>query len=254
MGLLENKCAVVTGAARGIGYAIAKVFAENGASVLMADVLKEDLIESSERLRRQTGQNIRYSLVDVTNKQQVEGMVLKSMDELGGLDILVNNAGIHIGHELIDFPPDEWDRVININLKGAFLCTQAAAKKMIENETQGCILYISSASGKKPDPEGGAYCASKSGVIGLMRVAALELGKHGIRANAILPGATRTKMLESVFENTPELENVLMERTALRKVAVPQDIANAALFLASNLASHITGEQLVVSGGEFMDT
>jgi NAD(P)-dependent dehydrogenase (short-subunit alcohol dehydrogenase family) len=125
---------------------------------------------------------------------------------------------------------------------------------MIEQGEGGCILSMSSASGKKPDPKGAAYCASKSAVIGFTRVLALELGPYGIRANAVLPGATDTKMLRDVVDRVPDLMDELVDRTVLDKIATPRDQANAFLFLASDLASHITGEQLVVSGGEFMET
>jgi NAD(P)-dependent dehydrogenase (short-subunit alcohol dehydrogenase family) len=123
---------------------------------------------------------------------------------------------------------------------------------MIRQGRGGSILFIASASGKKPDPEGAAYCSSKSAQIGLMRVLALELGPYGIRSNAILPGATDTEMLRGLFVKVPDLKDVLAARTPLGKMATPRDQANAALFLSSDLASHITGEQLVVSGGEFM--
>jgi NAD(P)-dependent dehydrogenase (short-subunit alcohol dehydrogenase family) len=125
---------------------------------------------------------------------------------------------------------------------------------MIEQERGGSIINMSSASGKKPDPQGAAYCSSKSAIIGITRVAALELGKYGIRVNAILPGATDTDMLRGLIKDVPGLIEELVAKTPLGKMADPRDQANAAVFLASPLASHITGEGMVVSGGEFMDT
>jgi NAD(P)-dependent dehydrogenase (short-subunit alcohol dehydrogenase family) len=125
---------------------------------------------------------------------------------------------------------------------------------MIKQGQGGCIINMSSASGKKPDPQAAAYCSSKSAIIGLTRVAALELGKCGIRVNAILPGATDTEMLRGLIRDVPGLIEELVAKTPLGKMAQPRDQANAAVFLASDLASHITGEGLVVSGGEFMDT
>jgi len=174
--------------------------------------------------------------------------------EFGRLDILVNNAGVHRGHLIVDFPVEDWDAVFAVNMRGTFLCSQAAARQMIEQGEGGCIINMSSASGKKPDPQGAAYCASKSAVIGFTRVLALELGEYGIRANAVLPGATDTKMLHDVTDRVPGLMDELVARTALDKIATPRDQANAFLFLASDLAAHITGEQLVVAGGEFMET
>ena len=138
-------------------------------------------------------------------------------------------------------------------MRGTFLCSQVVARQMIR-QRGGCILDISSASGKKADRQGSAYCASKSAVIGFTRVLALELGPYAIRANAILPGATDTEMVRELFAQLPGVREELLAKTPLGKMATPRDQANAAVFLASNLASHITGEQLVVSGGEFMDT
>jgi NAD(P)-dependent dehydrogenase (short-subunit alcohol dehydrogenase family) len=139
-------------------------------------------------------------------------------------------------------------------VRGALLCSQAAAKQMITQGEGGCILNMSSASGKKPDQKGAAYCASKSAIIGLTRVLALELGQYGIRANVVLPGATDTQMLREVVDRVPGLMDELVTRSLLNRIATPRDQANAFVFLASDLASHITGEQLVVSGGEFMET
>jgi NAD(P)-dependent dehydrogenase (short-subunit alcohol dehydrogenase family) len=192
--------------------------------------------------------------LDVTDPDSVHQALDATVAEFGRLDILVNNAGIHRGHLIVDFPVEDWEAVFAVNMRGAFLCSRAAARQMIKQGEGGCIINMSSASGKKPDPQGAAYCASKSAVIGFTRVLALELGEYRIRANAILPGATDTKMLRDVTDRVPGLMDDLVARTALDKIATPRDQANAFLFLASDLASHITGEQLVVAGGEFMET
>ncbi|MGD9316433.1 MAG: SDR family NAD(P)-dependent oxidoreductase [Anaerolineae bacterium] len=251
--LLAGKSALVTGAARGIGRAIAEVYAEHGARVAVADVLLDGAQAVAGGINASGGRAIALKL-DVTDPEAVQRAVDATVAELGRLDILVNNAGIHRGHLIVDFPLEDWDEVLAVNVRGTFLCSQAAARQMIEQGEGGCILSMSSASGKKPDPKGAAYCASKSAVIGFTRVLALELGPYGIRANAVLPGATDTKMLRDVVDRVPDLMDELVDRTVLDKIATPRDQANAFLFLASDLASHITGEQLVVSGGEFMET
>ena len=254
MNLLEGKAAIITGAAQGIGLGIAKAFAEHGADVMMTDVQHEKVEVASQELASRTGRRILASKLDVTDKAQVEQVVERTVNELGRLDVMVNNAGIHLPNLIIDIRESEWDKVFDVNVKGSLLCSQAAARAMIEQAEGGCILIVSSASGKKPDTQGAAYCSSKSALIGLTRVLALELGEYGIRANAILPGATDTPMLRGLFEEVPGLKELLESRTPLKRMATPRDQANAAVFLASDLASHITGEQLVVSGGEFMET
>jgi NAD(P)-dependent dehydrogenase (short-subunit alcohol dehydrogenase family) len=251
--LLTGKVALVTGAARGIGRAIAEVYAEHGARVAVADLLLDEAQSVAGGINAGGGRANALQL-DVADPGSVQRAVDATVAEFGRLDILVNNAGIHRGHPIVDFPVEDWEAVFAVNMRGTFLCSQAAARQMIKQGDGGCIINMSSASGKKPDPQGAAYCAAKSAVIGFTRVLALELGEHGIRANAVLPGATDTKMLRDVTDRVPGLMDELVSRTSLDKIATPRDQANAFLFLASDLASHITGEQLVVAGGEFMET
>jgi NAD(P)-dependent dehydrogenase (short-subunit alcohol dehydrogenase family) len=252
MELLKGKIAIVTGAARGIGRATCEVYAEQGADVMMVDIAGDAVQDAAREIAKETGRKVLGRPLDVTQKAQVEALVQVTVQELGGVDILVNSAGILRPNLVINIPEEDWDAVYAVNVKGTFLCSQAVAKVMIQQGRGGSIVLMSSASGKKPDMEGGAYCSSKSAIIGLMRVLALELGQYQIRANAILPGATDTEMLRGLFVKVPDLKDLLAARTPLGKMATPRDQANAALFLASDLASHITGEQLVVSGGEFM--
>jgi len=253
-GLLSDKVALVTGAASGIGRAIATAFAEQGAHVVVADLLLECGQTVTGEIDDAGGPRAIALRLDVADPESVRQVVAATVAEYGRLDILVNNAGIHRGHLIVDFPLDEWEAVFAVNVRGALLCSQAAAKQMITQGEGGCILNMSSASGKKPDQKGAAYCASKSAIIGLTRVLALELGQYGIRANAVLPGATDTQMLREVVDRVPGLMGELVARSSLNRIATPRDQANAFVFLASDLASHITGEQLVVSGGEFMET
>jgi NAD(P)-dependent dehydrogenase (short-subunit alcohol dehydrogenase family) len=252
MELLKNKVALVTGAAQGIGREISLAFAEQGANVMMTDIAGEKVIAAAREIAGCTGRRVLGMALDVSMKARVEAVLQATVEKLGGIDILVNNAGILRPNLVVNILEEDWDAVYAVNVKGAFLCSQSAAKEMIRQGRGGSILLIASASGKKPDPEGAAYCSSKSAQIGLMRVLALELGPYGIRSNAILPGATDTEMLRGLFVKVPDLKETLASRTPLGKMATPRDQANAAVFLASDLASHITGEQLVVSGGEFM--
>jgi NAD(P)-dependent dehydrogenase (short-subunit alcohol dehydrogenase family) len=252
MELLKNRVALVTGAAQGIGFAIAQAFAEQCAGVMLADIQGDKARQAAQVISETTGMRAVGITLDVTHKEQVESVVQSTIDIFGRLDILVNNAGILRPNYVIDHPEQDFDAVLAVNVKGTFLCSQAAAKAMIAQGQGGSIIIISSASGKKPDPKGAAYCASKSAQIGLMRVLALELGQYGIRANAILPGATDTEMLRDVCAQVPGLKEDLEDRTPLGKMASPCDQANAAVFLASSLADHVTGAQLVVSGGEYM--
>jgi NAD(P)-dependent dehydrogenase (short-subunit alcohol dehydrogenase family) len=252
--LLEGKVALVTGAGRGIGRAIAEVYAEHGALVAVTDVAEERARAVAEAIEASYGARASAFHLDVADPESVQRVVDRTVETFGRIDILVNNAGIHRGHLVVDFPLGDWEEVFAVNMRGTFLCSQAVARQMIEQREGGCILNMASASAKKPDRKGGAYCASKSAIVGFTRVLALELGEYGIRANAVLPGATDTKMLRDVVDRVPGLMEELQARTTLGKIATPRDQANAFLFLASDLASHITGEQLVVSGGEFMET
>jgi 3-oxoacyl-[acyl-carrier protein] reductase len=254
MQLLRNKVALVTGAARGIGRAIAETFAEHGAHVAVADVLADETQSVVAGIRAACGTRAIALHLDVGDPQSVQRAVDATVAEFGQIHVLVNNAGVLRPHLIVDMPVEDWDLTFRVNARGMFLCSQAAARQMIRQGTGGCIISITSACAKKADREHGAYAASKAAMLGLTRVLALELGEYGIRANAILPGATDTQMLREVADAVPGMLDALRDKTVLRKIATPRDQANAAVFLASDLASHITGEGLVVSGGEFMDT
>jgi len=254
MGLLEGKVALITGAARGIGRAIAEVYAEHGAKVAIGDLRLEECKQVVKGINALHPDSAIAVDLDVTVPKTITRAVEETVVAFGELNILVNDAGIHRPHYIIDFPVEDWDLVYSINVRGTFLCTQAAAIQMIKQGKGGCIINISSASGKKPDPQGAAYCSSKSAIIGFTRVAALEFGKYRIRANAILPGATNTEMLQGLIRDVPGLIEELVDKTPMGRMAEPRDQANAAVFLASDLASHITGDAIVVSGGEFMDS
>jgi NAD(P)-dependent dehydrogenase (short-subunit alcohol dehydrogenase family) len=254
MQLLEDRIALVTGAGRGIGRAIAEAFAEHGAHVVATDVLEDEMRAVVSGIQAAGGPKAIALRLDVSDPQNVQQVVDAAAAEFGRIDILVNNAGVLRAHAIVDMPLEDWDLTFRVNVRGMFLCSQAVARQMIHQHTGGCIISITSACAKKADREHGAYAASKSAMLGLTRVLALELGEYGIRANAILPGATDTRMLRDVTDKVPGMLDALLSKTVLGRIAAPRDQANAAVFLASDLAAHITGEGLVVSGGEFMDT
>jgi len=254
MQLLENKSAIITGAGRGIGKAIVEVFVHHGAKVMVGDIDLKAAEELAKNLCWVSTDSAAAVQLDISDPASVANAIDKTTEVFGRLDILVNNAGVYRSHPFLEFPVEDFDYVYSVNSRGTFLCAQAAAKQMVRQGNGGSIISIASASGKKPDQGGAAYNSSKSAIIGLTRVMALELGEYQIRVNCILPGATDTEMLKDVFRAEPGLKKILENRTPLGKIAMPEDQANAAVFLASDMASHITGEQLVVSGGEFMDT
>lgn len=254
MELLRDKVALITGAARGIGRAIAETFATHGAHVVVTDILEDEAQAVAAAITASGHPRAIARRLDVSDPQAVQEVVAAAVREFGRLDILVNNAGVLRPHLIVDMPLEDWELTFRVNVRGMFLCSQAAARQMIRQGGGGCIISITSACAKKADRELGAYAASKAAMLALTRVLALELGEYGIRVNAILPGATDTQMLRDVTDAIPGMLDVLRAKSVFGRIATPQDQANAALFLASDLAAHITGEGLVVSGGEFMDT
>lgn len=249
--LLEHQTAIVTGAARGIGFAIARAYAREGASVVIGDIHKEEALAAAARIREETGAAAEAEELDISREASVKKFVAFVHGLYGRIDILVNNAGICPHREILDMETELWDRVFAVNVRGTFLMTREAGAYMAE-AGRGKIINISSCSGKKPTPEEAAYCASKSAVIGLTRVTALELGPRGITCNAICPGATDSPMLRSTILTSPEIEREWIEKTALKRLGTPEDQAKVAVFLASSLSDHMTGESLVVSAGEVM--
>lgn len=249
--LLKGKTCIVTGAAQGIGKAVARIFSENGAEVVLCDVMEDQVRNAAEEIRKETGNSTLALKVNVTKKSDIEEAVKKTLEAYGKIDVLVNNAGILKQAYLLEMDESDWDRVFEVNVKGTFLFIQAVGRAMKE-QGRGKIINMSSCSGKKPDMKQGAYNASKSAIIGLTRVAALELGIYGINCNAICPGATDTEMVRKNFITSPEIEREWIDKTALKKLGRPEDQAKVVLFLASGLSDHVTGEALIVSAGEIM--
>lgn len=248
--LLKNKVALVTGSARGIGRAIALAFAREGSDVVIND-LDIDKGEKVVREVKKIGRKSFFVKADISKKKEVQKLVNRILDEFSRIDILVNNAGILKHSLMLEMEEKDWDEIFEVNVKGTFLCSQAVGKIM-KAQKSGKIINISSASGKKPTQEEGAYCASKSAVISLSRVLALELGPCGINVNTICPGFTVTEMVKKLWLTTAEIEKEFLKKTALKKLGQPEDQAKVAVFLASSLSDHITGQAITVSGGELM--
>jgi len=246
---LEGKVAIVIGSRRGIGKAIALTFAEAGADVALCDLVTQDgKLEAVAEEIRQFGRRSLALKVDATQKVDVHNMVQRVMDEFGGIDILVNCAGIWVtGQTLLECGEDSWDRVINTNLRSAFLCCQSVGKRMVD-QRRGNIINMSSRVGINPIPGIGAYSVAKAGVAILTRQLALELASYNIRVNAIAPGWVKTDM-NIHLRSTPEAEKQIASAIPLGRLGETGDISKTALFLASDDSSYITGQIIVVDGG-----
>ncbi len=241
---LTGQAAIVTGAAKGLGRAIAINLARCGAKVACIDINTESLAETVGAIRA-AGGTAEPMACDVTDSQRVAAVVNEVVKLWGGLQILVNNAGITRDNMILRMKDDQWDAVININLKGTFLFTRAAAKPMMKGR-QGRIINIASVSGLMGNPGQANYSASKAGVIGLTRTIACELAGRNITINAVAPGFIATDMTAALGE---EVLQKVREQIPLGHLGDPQDVADAVLFLASDAASFITGHILTVDGG-----
>lgn len=246
---LAGKVAIVTGSGRGIGRAIAGRFAVEGARVAVNYVTHEDTATSVvDQITANGGEAIAVR-ADVSKSADVRRLIQATIERFARIDILVNNAGIHIAKSLFETTEDDWDRTIDINLKGAYLCCKEVAPVMMRQEG-GTIINMSSNSGlyHPSAMRFTEYVASKAGMNGLTKALALALGPH-VTVNAICPGWVRTDMLEEI---DPEMHQRILAETSLGRWGTPEDVAAAALFLASSEASFITGELLIVAGGRGM--
>ena len=239
MGLLESKIAIITGGGRGIGKATAQLFINEGATVVIAEF---DEV-SGQSTANELGAH--FIKTDISNEESVNALFNFVSSEFGQLDILVNNAGILADSTLKKLNPDSFDAVINVNLRGVYLCGRAAADIMIE-QGSGVILNASSVVAHHGNFGQTNYVASKAGVIGITKVWARELGKDGIRVNAVAPGFIQTNMTGGMPE---KVVNMMGEKVPLKRWGQPEDVANAYTFLASDEASYITGAVLNVDGG-----
>lgn len=254
MSLLENKSAIITGAASGIGETSAKMFAEEGASVVVADVDVENGRETATDIQ-EAGGEATFVETDVSDEADAAEMVETAVETYGGLDVLFNNAGIEGPVvKTADHTLEEFERVVDVNLKGTWLGTKYGIEAMLE-DGGGSIISTSSIGSERTIPEYAAYGASKSGINQLMRVVAIEYIEDDIRANAIAPGLVRTEMIERVLEDTDEdlMEALDIYEPMPPRIAETEDIADAAVFLASERSERITGTLLPVEGGYFSE-
>src|SRR5262245_11639310 len=244
---LDGKVAIVTGGARGIGLAIAKRYVAEGARVVIADV-----DAAGEPAARALGDACRFIVTDVGDAQQAQRLIADTCAAFGGVDILVNNAGIVHGADFLDLKEADFDRVLRVNLKGAFLVGQAAARRMVEQvkagRSPGAIVNMSSVNAVLAIPNQVPYCVSKGGLAQLTKVMALSLAPYGIRVNAIGPGSIMTDILKSVATDR-EAKRRLLSRTPLGRIGEPDEIAAVAVFLASDDAAYVTGQTVYADGG-----
>jgi 3-hydroxybutyrate dehydrogenase len=256
---LENKVAIVTGAASGIGKQIATLFAQEGARIAIADLNQKGADAVADELggtKRAIG-----IAVDVTNEAQVDACVAKTVDAFGQVDILISNAGIQIVAPLDQFEFTKWKQLLSIHLDGAFLTTRACLRAMYKRGAGGSIIYMGSVHSKEASVLKGPYVTAKHGLIGLAKVVAKEGASHGVRANVICPGFVRTPLVDKqIPEQAKELgiseadvvKNVMLKDTVDGEFTTVDDVAQTALFLASFPSNALTGQSIVVSHGWFM--
>ena len=238
---LKNRIAIITGAARGIGLACAERFVAEGAHVVIADVLDEIGKAEAKRL------GATYMHCDVSKSSDVSAVVAAVVKQHGAVDILLNNAAINISGDFLETSEADYDKVLDINLKGSFLMLQACAREMVK-QAAGSIINMSSVNDTLAIPNIVSYCVAKGGVSQLTRATSISLAPHGIRVNAIGPGSIMTDMLKSVVNDKAAMARV-MSRTPMGRVGEPSEIASIAVFLASDESSYVTGQTIYADGG-----
>jgi sorbitol-6-phosphate 2-dehydrogenase len=258
---LEDRVAVVTGAAQGLGAAICHRLALEGAHVVVADLNQEGAEQRASEIRQQTDRKVVAVQVDVTDEAQVRSMVDSAVEGFGRLDILVSNAGILIAEAVDEFPAEKWRAVVNVNLIGYFLVAKHAARVM-KAQRSGSIIQINSKSGKKGSYKSSAYAASKFGGIGLTQSIALELAEYGVRANAICPGNLLDSPLwvDSLYAQyakkwgitEEEVRQRYIDQVPMKRGCTYEDVTNVVVFLASDRSSYMTGQAINVTGGQEM--
>lgn len=248
---LEGRVALVTGASSGIGNAVASAFAREGADIVVADIRREPKLDETTPVFEKlddAGADSRFVETDVSDQSDAEAAVEAAVEEFGGLDVLVNNAGIYYQHEMDETPTEEWDATIDVNLRGTFLMSKAALPALRESENAK-VINLSSILGLVGAEASTAYCASKGGVSNFTRAMALDYAPEEINVNALAPGVITTAQNVEWRENDPELVEEWEEKTPWPRFGTPEDVADAAVFLASDESDFVTGHVLSVDGG-----
>lgn len=249
--VLEGKTAIITGAAMGMGEATARLFAEAGANVVVADLNEEKGRAAADSIAADTGARALFVRVDVSDSAQVQAMVAATVAEFGELNIAVNNAAMTPDNgPAAEFDEDYWDRLMAVDLKGTALCMKYELQQLLQQDKGGSIINISSVSGFRPQPNNIAYVAAKHGVEGMTKVAALENGPHNIRVNSVAPGAIDTPMLRGALAEFGLDEDAYAPQLSLlNRFGQPREIAEASLWLASDASSYITGTVIHADAG-----
>ena len=259
--LLEDRIALVTGGAQGLGQAICERLAREGAHVVVADLNDQDALKTAETVRSNTDRRAIGVKVDVTDEAQVEAMVARTVEEFGRIDVAVSNAGILIAEAVTEFPAEKWRAVMNVNLFGYFLVAKHVGRVMVPQRS-GSIVQINSKSGKKGSYKSSAYAASKFGGIGLTQSIALEMAESGVRVNAICPGNLLDSPLwvNSLYKQyarnlgitEAEVRQRYVDQVPMKRGCTYDDVCNVVVFLASDQSSYMTGQAINVTGGQEM--
>jgi glucose 1-dehydrogenase len=253
MGILDNKVAIVTGSDSGIGRAIAIQFAKEGATVVVDYAHNQQKAAEVQQIIKKNNGKVLVIQADVGQYQQAMGLIQQTVEHFNQLDIMVNNAGMEIHSPFVDVTEQDFDRVISIDLKGAFFCAQAAAREMMKRKTAGRIVTISSVHEDLPMPQNVPYCCAKGGLRMMTRTIALELAPYAITVNNIAPGAIHTP-IDADVEADPEKMAALLKEIPLRRMGQPEEVAKLALYLASDASAYVTGSTYVIDGGLSIDT
>ena len=247
---LDGQTAIVTGASKGIGRALAEALAEAGANVVVTNRTPADGEEAAAEIADSTGAKTLAIPMDVTEEAEVEAMMDKTLDEFGSIDILVNNAGIARTAPAYEMSLETWNEVVQTNLTGTFLCTKHAGGEMVDSDG-GTVVNVASMSAfvaNYPQEEA-VYHATKGGVVSFTRQLASEWATHGVRANAIAPGYIRTEMINEMLAENPDMEAAWLSEMLMEEMAPPEDLGATVVYLASDASSYVTGETVVIDGG-----